>query len=781
MRRINKLTSLMLAMIMMVSFMMPGGVYEVFATGGLEIGNISVHTDGILKKGDKIDVSLSVTSADFQNKEADVLKRDIKVYFSGAVSQDKEITELALNDKRASIVIEGLTYSGNGNKLEVEVWYGDDSISDIKELQVESTTTAAEALKIANDTTINVVAGETQQISFKLQNASENHSEKGEMKLSVKDKNSTTNNIELKKTRIDIPELSPKEIKEFNFTLVVGKDVTRGIHEIEVDIDGTKQTIKLKVDSNFMPPSLEVSVSGTDGFKANVAKDVTVNLKNVGNVAARNVKVEVVSDAKVYVMDGSNVRYVESIEPQGKQSVKMKLQISDTTATTVPVQLKFSYTDDLGEKKEDSQFIYLTTTNVAVDTELNIENIIEPTGTYKVGNEFVTKFTVSGKGNIKNVKISVNGDEGIIPKSKNLFIIPEVKAGEKKQYTVTMSATDKAANSTHPIEIKAEYKIGSEDISFSQYATVNINNPEKEKDEDEKLKGTPKVIIGEYNSQPVVVKAGEQFDLHLGFLNTNKTKSVHNLKANLTIREEGEKNTGTVFTPVGGSNTFFISDMQPGETVGKDIKLYTIPSAVPKTYEISIEMEYEDAEGNPIKATENIGIPVEQVTSIEIAEVKVETVQVGMESYITAPIYNTGKTDISNVKIKMEGEGFDVQDGTKFIGNFAKGASETYEPIITPTQPGVLLGTIVIDYEDVTGEPQNLRHEFEITVMEMEVIPDMGMNPDMEIMPDMEAEKPSKLPTIVGVIIGIAIAAGITGIVLKRRKAKKDEFDIDED
>ncbi|MEG1000045.1 MAG: hypothetical protein RSG75_03285, partial [Cellulosilyticaceae bacterium] len=268
-------------------------------------------------------------------------------------------------------MIEGLTYSGNGNKLEVEVWYGDDSISDIKELQVESTTTAAEALKIANDTTINVVAGETQQISFKLQNASENHSEKGEMKLSVKDKNSTTNNIELKKTRIDIPELSPKEIKEFNFTLVVGKDVTRGIHEIEVDIDGTKQTIKLKVESNFMPPSLEESVSGTDRFKANVAKDVTVNLKNVGNVAARNVKVEVVSDAKVYVMDGSNVRYVESIEPQGKQSAKMKLQISDTTATTVPVQLKFSYTDDLGEKKEDSQFIYLTTTNVAVDTELN--------------------------------------------------------------------------------------------------------------------------------------------------------------------------------------------------------------------------------------------------------------------------------------------------------------------------------------------------------------------------------------------------------------------------
>ncbi|MEG0708115.1 MAG: hypothetical protein RR427_09900, partial [Cellulosilyticaceae bacterium] len=749
-----------------------------FSIKGVEVPS------NILKKGDNFNVSIDIASDTLlaKNFEEDELsKASIAVYLDGVASGVNAKSTISSNRYGATITMTNVEYNGSGNELNIEVHYEEEVRYATEKLNVESTATAAQALKIDNDTTINVVAGETQQISFKLKNTLQNRSEKGEMKLSVKDKNSTTNNIELKKTRIDIPELSPNEIKEFNVTLVVGKDVTRGIHEIEVDIDGTKQTIKLKVDSNFMPPSLEVSVSGTDGFKANVAKDVTVNLKNVGNVAARNVKVEVVSDAKVYVMDGSNVRYVESIEPQGKQSVKMKLQISDTTATTVPVQLKFSYTDDLGEKKEDSQFIYLTTTNVAVDTELNIENIIEPTGTYKVGNEFVTKFTVSGKGNIKNVKISVNGDEGIIPKSKNLFIIPEVKAGEKKQYTVTMSATDKAANSTHPIEIKAEYKIGSEDISFSQYATVNINNPEKEKDEDEKLKGTPKVIIGEYNSQPVVVKAGEQFDLHLGFLNTNKTKSVHNLKANLTIREEGEKNTGTVFTPVGGSNTFFISDMQPGETVGKDIKLYTIPSAVPKTYEISIEMEYEDAEGNPIKATENIGIPVEQVTSIEIAEVKVETVQVGMESYITAPIYNTGKTDISNVKIKMEGEGFDVQDGTKFIGNFAKGASETYEPIITPTQPGVLLGTIVIDYEDVTGEPQNLRHEFEITVMEMEVIPDMGMNPDMEIMPDMEAEKPSKLPTIVGVIIGIAIAAGITGIVLKRRKAKKDEFDIDED
>ncbi len=32
--------------------------------------------------------------------------------------------------------------------------------------------------------------------------------------------------------------------------------------------------------------------------------------------------------------------------------------------------------------------------------------------------------------------------------------------------------------------------------------------------------------------------------------------------------------------------------------------MYTIPSADPKTYEISMVMEYEDADGNEITATE---------------------------------------------------------------------------------------------------------------------------------------------------------------------------------
>ncbi|MEG2197825.1 MAG: hypothetical protein RRY26_10305, partial [Cellulosilyticaceae bacterium] len=422
MRRINKLTSLMLAMIMMVSFMMPGGVYEVFAEEAKEnknihISEVTVLPKGELSKGDKVDVRIEIGFSGFENKEEekDAFSK-LQVYCEGALSDDDaKWTPLQLpgneNKEKNILGASGITYNGKGNSFKLEVGFQDENewIGTEKDCtleKVEEILGVKEALEIVNNSTINVVAGETQQISFKLKNGSDNKSSAGEMKLEMKDKNSTSKGIEIKNKRIDIPEMAKGATKEFNVTLAIDKDVTRGIHELKVDIGGKEQIIKLKVDSDFMPPSLAVTVSGTEDFKANVPKNVTINMKNVGNVAARNVKVEVISD-KVYVMDGSNVRYVESISSQSSQSLNIKLQISDTTATTVPVQLKLSYTDDLGEKKEDSQIIYLTTTNVAVDTELNIENIIEPTGTYKVGNEFVTKFTVSGKGNIKNVKISV--------------------------------------------------------------------------------------------------------------------------------------------------------------------------------------------------------------------------------------------------------------------------------------------------------------------------------------------------------------------------------------
>ena len=233
-----------------------------------------------------------------------------------------------------------------------------------------------------------------------------------------------------------------------------------------------------------------------------------------------------------------------------------------------------------------------------------------------------------------------------------------------------------------------------------------------------------------------------------------------------------------MFTPVNASNTFFIDTLAPGQMEVKNIRLYTIPSAKPKTYEITLEMEYEDENGEAITATEHFGIPVEQVTKLEVAEVQVEYAEVGMPAEMTANIYNTGKTSISNIRISTTGEGFELQDNTLIIGALEKGSSKTYMPTIIPNQSGTLTGQIQIEYEDVTGKMQSLTHDFQVEVMES--APPMEEFP-MEEMPQVEEEKPAKWPILLGVAVGIGIAAGITALIMKKRKNKLAEMDIDED
>ena len=304
---------------------------------------------------------------------------------------------------------------------------------------------------------------------------------------------------------------------------------------------------------------------------------------------------------------------------------------------------------------------------------------------------------------------------------------------------------------------------------------------------------TPKLVIDHYSYDPVGVKAGVPFTLYFRILNTNSKKTVQNLRVALSAdaadavdvptssgqsapgameaaaSASGGGGGGSAFIPIGSSNTFFIDKIKPKKHAEKEITLTTAPDTAPRTYTITANFEYEDSAGNSYTSSEIIGIPVIQSAEIELGDLKVDKEGfVGGEMPLSLEFFNTGKSVLSNVMVKMRGN-FDADTNTYFAGNVAPGSAQTYDVNITPRAKGEQKGEIVITYDDATGRKQELVKPFVVQV-----------EGDMPA-PEDEGEETSRPAWAVplGVSLIAAIVGAIAFYVYKKRKNGGDTNDED--
>lgn len=300
----------------------------------------------------------------------------------------------------------------------------------------------------------------------------------------------------------------------------------------------------------------------------------------------------------------------------------------------------------------------------------------------------------------------------------------------------------------------------------------------------------PKIIIDEYSFDPAVVQSGTPFTLNLRIFNTNRDKTIKNIRVSLTADSAesvaptgGAEGAGaaamtsapgsaSAFTPVGSSNTFHIESIKPRNHFSKDLVLTTSPDLAPKAYTITANFEYEDSQGTPYQSSEIIGIPVVQKSELTFGDIQLEEegASVGMALPLSLEFYNTGKSPISNLMVKFRGD-FSSDTTTYFVGTMAPGASDSFDANITPEETGKQKGEIVFTYDDAAGIQQEIVKPFAVNVSE-----EMAMND--EEMQDAAPGGPGwALPLGIG---GIAIVGGALGyFVWKKKKNKKDDEDLE--
>lgn len=544
--------------------------------------------------------------------------------------------------------------------------------------------------------------------------------------------------------------------------------------------------VYIYVENDLRDASLAVRTSAADGIGAVAGKSfkVPVYVMNTGDFYARDVFITVqgLSQDKFTLSSGSNRINYDIIYGGSHRTFDLNLIAAPNLRTgSYPLSFKVEYTTESGEKVSEEQEIWIPVTGSgdAVNS-LEITELKTSEVTVSSSDIFDVSVTIknTGTANAEQIKVSADGTSALLPVTQNLFIVSRLAPGESRSFTFKFQPSPDAKRGSVPIVIKVESLDSSGNNSaISQAVSVFVDADGGASDPN---KNVPKIIVGSYSYEPKQVKAGEQFTLYMSFRNTHTNKTIRNIKGNFNVEEKSNE-TGNVFTPVDSSNTFYIDEIKPRGSYDWTVNLYTIPDAQSKTYTVIISFEYEDEQGNPYTAQEIIGIPVYQPSRFEISDISAPSeIYMGDRAYINFSLYNMGKTDLYNVKMRVEGD-FAADPMSTYFGNFTPGYMEWCEVAVIPMQPGMGRGKIVVEYETTSGELLTFEKEFALNVLEMPSFdPEFPVDGGFPMDPGMNEGQGGFIGSVwFYVTIGVAVAAAaIVTVIVVRKRRKSKEFEV---
>lgn len=556
---------------------------------------------------------------------------------------------------------------------------------------------------------------------------------------------------------------------------------------------GSKNKAQLKINRVDVLPEANVVPGSYVAFG--------YEIENISDVLAKNVELNIsgLAAAGLSVRGGTTTQKVKAIEAGKKIYLYYEMNVAKTAKFgSYEIKTDLSYESEFNKepiKEETTAFINIGG-DASQDSQLIIQDLKFPSATLGVNKTFDVSFKIRNQGQsiAKRIRASAKSDDpsGVVSRTVSDILVRDLAPGEEETVSYKFFTTKGGSTKNYPINIKIEYlddfTESKEPKTVEQIVGVFLNNPENVGDGKDAKKSTPKLIIDKYEFEPKLPLAGNEFEMNLSFYNTNAKKAVKNIKIDLTSQDTSKSDSNTagssVFTPVDSSNTFYIGRIAPSGKVEKTIKMFVVPDATAKTYNITANFEYEDDENNEYKSSENIGVPVYQESKLDIDPINYQTnAMVGDSIPINANFYNTGKVTLYNFKVTLTADNATVNNGTYYIGNFNSGGQDVYEGSIMPNEAGEIKGKLKFTYEDSTGEVKEKEEDINITVEEAPPV-DPNMGPDGMPLPDgAMGDTPWYKKPLFYIPVALVILGAIGFVVFKKLKNKKKEKDlkIDED
>lgn len=428
-----------------------------------------------------------------------------------------------------------------------------------------------------------------------------------------------------------------------------------------------------------------------------------------------------------------------------------------------PVVVKIAGLNSSNEAVSVEETVYIPVAGSGSSGDLDLEILgVSAPESVSAGSDFVLTFGVKNKGSYEasNIKAELKIPEGVINKSKNIFLIRSLAPGATQVCTVTLNA--QKGGQYLILELSAGNADGTNKVS--QYAGTMVSGGG--------ASVNPQLMVSAYSYGGAPVKAGAEFNLSLSLNNTSTSTGLQNIKVTVTSNDNS-------FLPVGTSNSFFVSSIAAGTTSVKSMRFAAGKDAEQKTTTVTVAMSYEDASGGTHTSSDIISIPVVQDTRLVIDQILdpgyLTADQMG---YLNVNYYNMGKTQLSNLRVSTEGDFTVDGSASLYVGNMASGKSDYCSFNFFPNGVGELKGKVIFVFEDAAGDEQTVEKQFTFNIGEAYI-------PEED--PNFPPEDPSQggfsgWKWIAG--MGLLGGGGFAGYkYMKKRKANKstsEEFDLDE-
>lgn len=578
-------------------------------------------------------------------------------------------------------------------------------------------------------------------------------------------------------------------------------------YKVDKQIFTQKETVYVKINAPTKPVNPAIEIKKVDTFWINEQEagkefQVPFQVTNTGDAPANNIKISLngLKSKEITLANGLSTADITSLNPGDTKYITFNLKSDKSMAPgTYMLDLDYTFsgygqdankTNEQAPKTGKYQFSFNITKSQQEPSALEFKNIKFPSGILYRNAKATISFDLvnTGKVTAKNLKVQANSQDqnGLASRTVSIIQLKELAPGEKKNFSYDFMVTPSAETKNYPVELKVDYTddTKAEAQSTSQIVGVFVKAPVEKNDGKPVNESTPKLIIEDYYLEPQTIEAGKPFKLFLKFFNTNAKKTVKNIKIFLTSDTQesvgsGDSNggqtggampTASVFTPVDSSNTFYIASIAPGARIEKEITFTTVPDTAAKTYTVVANFEYEDAKANKYTDTAQIGVPVVQQAKLEVGDVLPQgEFMVGGETPLSIDYYNTGKANLSNVMIKIKGEGLKFDTPSYYKGAFAPGSQDTFMVNVTPDTPGQKKVELVWTFEDSMGVTKEVKKEYEFTVEDMPKMDENDMNNQ-----DMGGGSSKGIFKILG---GLAVAAAAIGgaFFIYKKKKKNDE------